>query len=229
MFAGAVCRQVLERRGIKIAAHIARIASVTDDSFPALDIPGDLMARLSRSSFAVIRARAEDDMRAEIERARLDCDSVGGVVECAVTGVPAGAGSPMFGGVENVFSSILFGIPAVKAVEFGDGFACCGRRGSENNDSFYYNESRQVKTRTNHCGGILGGITNGMPILFRVGIKPTASIGKEQDTIDLSRQENAKLVVKGRHDPCIVPRAVPVVEAAAAAATLDLLLERGSL
>ena len=141
----------------------------------------------------------------------------------------AGAGSPMFGGVENVFSSILFGIPAVKAVEFGDGFACCGRRGSENNDSFYYNESRQVKTRTNHCGGILGGITNGMPILFRVGIKPTASIGKEQDTIDLSRQENAKLVVKGRHDPCIVPRAVPVVEAAAAAATLDLLLERGSL
>lgn len=184
------------------------------------------MARLSRSSFAVIRARAEDDMRAEIERARLDCDSVGGVVECAVTGVPAGAGSPMFGGVENVFSSILFGIPAVKAVEFGDGFACCGRRGSENNDSFYYNESRQVKTRTNHCGGILGGITNGMPILFRVGIKPTASIGKEQDTIDLSRQENAKLVVKGRHDPCIVPRAVPVVEAAAAAATLDLLLER---
>jgi len=229
VFAGAVCRQVLERRGIKIAAHIARIASVTDDSFPALDIPGDLMARLSRSSFAVIRARAEDDMRAEIERARLDCDSVGGVVECAVTGVPAGAGSPMFGGVENVFSSILFGIPAVKAVEFGDGFACCGRRGSENNDSFYYNESRQVKTRTNHCGGILGGITNGMPILFRVGIKPTASIGKEQDTIDLSRQENAKLVVKGRHDPCIVPRAVPVVEAAAAAATLDLLLERGSL
>ena len=128
-----------------------------------------------------------------------------------------------------MFSSILFGIPAVKAVEFGDGFACCGRRGSENNDSFYYNESRQVKTRTNHCGGILGGITNGMPILFRVGIKPTASIGKEQDTIDLSRQENAKLVVKGRHDPCIVPRAVPVVEAAAAAATLDLLLERGSL
>ena len=229
VFAGAVCRQVLERRGIKIAAHIARIASVTDDSFPALDIPSDLMARLSRSSFAVIRARAEDDMRAEIERARLDCDSVGGVVECAVTGVPAGAGSPMFGGVENVFSSILFGIPAVKAVEFGDGFACCGRRGSENNDSFYYNESRQVKTRTNHCGGILGGITNGMPILFRVGIKPTASIGKEQDTIDLSRQENAKLVVKGRHDPCIVPRAVPVVEAAAAAATLDLLLERGSL
>ena len=229
VFAGAVCRQVLERRGIKIAAHIARIASVTDDSFPALDIPGDLMARLSRSSFAVIRARAEDDMRAEIERARLDCDSVGGVVECAVTGVPAGAGSPMFGGVENVFSSILFGIPAVKAVEFGDGFACCGRRGSENNDSFYYNESRQVKTRTNHCGGILGGITNGMPILFRVGIKPTASIGKEQDTIDLSRQENAKLVVKGRHDPCIVPRAVPVVEAAAAAAPLDLLLERGSL
>ena len=106
VFAGAVCRQVLERRGIKIAAHIARIASVTDDSFPALDIPRALMARLSRSSFAVLRARAEDDMRAEIERARLDCDSVGGVVECAVTGVPAGAGSPMFGGVENVFSSI---------------------------------------------------------------------------------------------------------------------------
>ena len=146
VFAGAVCRQVLERRGIKIAAHIARIASVTDDSFPALDIPGDLMARLSRSSFAVIRARAEDDMRAEIERARLDCDSVGGVVECAVTGVPAGAGSPMFGGVENVFSSILFGIPAVKGVEFGDGFACCGRRGSENNDSCIASTIRRYLT-----------------------------------------------------------------------------------
>lgn len=227
VFAGAVCRQVLARQGIEIAAHIAAIGAVEDDPFPTLDIPKELMGRLSHSPFAVIRPWAEDDMRAEIERARLDCDSVGGIVECAVTGVPAGVGSPMFGGVENALSSILFGIPAVKGVEFGDGFSCCGRRGSENNDSFYYDESKRVKTRTNHCGGVLGGITNGMPILFRVGVKPTASIGREQDTIDLNKRENAKLVVKGRHDPCIVPRAVPVVEAAAAVAILDLLLERG--
>lgn len=229
VFAGAICRQILGQQGIEIAAHIAKIGAIEDDAFPTLDIPSELMNRLSRSSFAVIRPRAGDDMRAEIERARLDCDSVGGVVECALTGVPAGVGSPMFGGVENVFSSILFGIPAVKAVEFGDGFSCCSRRGSENNDSFYYDENKRVKTRTNHSGGILGGITNGMPILFRVGIKPTASIGREQDTIDLTKKENAKLVVKGRHDPCIVPRAVPVVEAAAAVAMLDLLLERGLL
>ena len=227
VFAGAVCRQILQQQGIEIAAHIARIASVSDDLFPPVEIPKALMRRLSSSSFGVIRPQAEDAMRAEIERARLDCDSVGGVVECAVTGVPAGIGSPMFGGVENVFSSLLFGIPAVKAVEFGDGFASCARRGSENNDSFYYDGHGQVKTRTNHCGGILGGITNGMPILLKVGIKPTASIGREQDTVDLTARTNAKLVVKGRHDPCIVPRAVPVVEAAAALAMLDLLLERG--
>lgn len=229
VFAGAVCRQILQRRGISIAAHIAQIAGVKDDPFPATEIPQSLMTRLSRSSFGVIRPQAEAAMRAEIEKARLELDSVGGVVECAVTGVPAGIGSPMFGGVENAFSSLLFGIPAVKAVEFGDGFDSCRLRGSESNDSFYYDETKQVKTRTNHCGGILGGITNGMPILFRVGIKPTPSIGKEQDTIDLTKQENARLAIKGRHDPCIVPRAVPVAEAAAAVALLDLILEGRAL
>jgi len=226
--AGGIAKQILSRRGVYVGAHLQSVGTVADALFP-LRPTKELFDAVAAKPFPVLDDQAGERMQALILEARKNLDSVGGVVECAATGLPAGLGEPMFGGVENVFSSILFGIPAVKAVEFGDGFACCGRRGSENNDSFYYNESRQVKTRTNHCGGILGGITNGMPILFRVGIKPTASIGKEQDTIDLSRQENAKLVVKGRHDPCIVPRAVPVVEAAAAAATLDLLLERGSL
>ena len=171
----------------------------------------------------MLNAEAGAEMRAAIDAARMAGDSVGGIVECAVTGLPAGIGEPMFGGVESRIAQIVYGIPAVKGVEFGDGFAAATLRGSENNDAFTVTEG-EIRTVTNHSGGILGGITSSMPVLFRVAVKPTPSISRPQQSVSLSRGEIRELIVKGRHDPCIVPRAVPVVEAAAAIAILDLIL-----
>ena len=224
VFAGAVCRQILERKGIKIAAHISSVGSMEDARFDSVSIPAKLMDRLSTVSFGLIDQRREEAMRTLIEECRMEQDSIGGTIECAITGMPAGAGSPMFGGIENVISSIMFGIPAIKGIEFGSGFAGAGYRGSQNNDAFYY-DGDTVKTRTNHHGGILGGISSGMPILFRVAVKPTPSISRQQETVDLQEHTDTVLTVQGRHDPCIVVRAVPVVEAAAALAVINLLAE----
>lgn len=224
VFAGAVCRQILERRGIEIGAHIYSIAGIQDDPFDPVSVDAALLSRLSHSRFSLVNPQAEEPMRDAVEQARLGLDSVGGIVECAATGVPAGLGSPMFGGVENVFSSLLFGIPAVKGVEFGEGFAAAGMKGSEHNDPFRA-ENGEVRAVTNHAGGILGGITTGMPLIVRAAVKPTASISQKQDTVDLTTGQNAVLEVHGRHDPCIVPRAVPVVEAAAALALANLMAE----
>ena len=152
----------------------------------------------------------------------MDCDSVGGVIRCFAVGLPAGVGEPMFAGVENRLAGALFGIPAVRGVSFGTGFAAAGMRGSQHNDPLVM-EGGRVATRTNHAGGAVGGITNGMPLVVNVAVKPTASIAKEQDTVDLETGEPAKLVIHGRHDPCIVPRAVPVVEAVTALTLLDML------
>lgn len=223
VFAGAVCRQILERRGITVGAHALQIGGAKDLPFDPVRVSAEELNTLNTRFFSVREAAAETAMRAEIEKARLDADSLGGIIECAAVGVPAGIGSPMFGGIENVFSSILYGIPAVKGVEFGAGFSVAEMRGSENNDPFYYDENGCVKTETNHAGGILGGITTGMPILFRLAVKPTPSIGKAQKTVDLVTKQNDTLTVTGRHDPCIVPRAIPVAEAAAAIALLDLM------
>ena len=223
MFAGAVCRQILERRGITIGAHAYAVGSAKDTPFDPVNVSKDDLNALNTRFFAVNFPEAEEKMRAEIEAARLDADSIGGIIECAAVGVPAGIGSPMFGGIENVFASILYGIPAVKGVEFGAGFDVACMRGSENNDAFYYDENGLVRTKTNNAGGILGGITTGMPILFRIAVKPTPSIGREQHTVDLTTKTNADLTIHGRHDPCIVPRAIPVAEAAAALALMDLL------
>ena len=162
-------------------------------------------------------------MRQHIAAARKDADSVGGMVECAITGLPAGLGDPMFGGMESRIAQIIYGIPAVKSVSFGIGETVVSIRGSVNNDDFTV-ENGHIRTVTNHCGGILGGITNGMPLIFNVALKPTPSIAKEQQSISLSRMEVTTLQVKGRHDPCIVPRAVPVIEAAAAIAIYDAYL-----
>ena len=162
-------------------------------------------------------------MKEAIEQARMSLDSLGGVIECAVYGLPAGIGGPMFDGVENAISRAVFAIPAVKGIEFGRGFECAKLRGSENNDEFYVDHGA-IKTKTNNHGGILGGITSGMPVIFRVAIKPTSSIARKQDSVSLSKMQNEVLQVKGRHDPCIVPRAVPCVEAAAAFAIYDAML-----
>lgn len=225
VFAGAVCRQILARRGVNIAAHIASIGTIQDERFNPTDISPELMERLSKEKFGLIDRKKETAMRALIEDCCTKQDSIGGTIECAATGMPAGIGSPMFDGIENVLASILFGIPAVKGVEFGSGFDGCALRGSQNNDSFCYDDGGQVKTKTNNHGGILGGISSGMPILFRVAVKPTASISQKQQSVNLQEHTNTEVEIHGRHDPCITVRAVPVVEAATAVALLNLMME----
>ncbi len=221
VFAGAICRQILEKRGVKIAAHIASVGSVNDSRFCPTEIGGELMNRLSLSPFALIDNSVEDKMRAEVEAARLEQDSIGGVIECAVTGMPVGVGEPMFDGIEGAIAKAVFGVPAVKGIEFGAGFELSKMRGSAANDPFRMKDGRVV-TETNNCGGILGGISDGMPIIFRAAIKPTPSISRKQRSVDLTTGENTELEIHGRHDPCIVPRAVSVIEAAAAVALINL-------
>ena len=222
--AGGICLQLLEEMGVTVAAHIRSIENVTDDSFdPALVDEAQLRALLQKP-FPVLRDSAAGEMEAAILRAKGELDSVGGVIECAAVGLPAGWGDPMFGGLENRIAQVVFGIPAVRGLEFGTGFEAARLRGSVHNDPYYYNQAGMVRTATNHHGGILGGISSGMPLVFRLAVKPTPSIARAQDSVSLSRGENAKLEIRGRHDPCIVPRAVPVVEAAAAAAIYDAYL-----
>lgn len=222
VFAGAVCRQLLEKQGVRIAAHIQSVGSIHDKPFDPVAVPSALIKRLSASSFALIDESAEEAVRAEIEAARLAQDSVGGTIECAVTGLPAGVGEPMFDGLEGAIAKAVFGVPAVKGIEFGAGFALAAMRGSRANDAFCY-DNGHVVTETNHCGGILGGIANGMPLIFRCAVKPTPSISQPQKTVDLQTGENTVLTIHGRHDPCIVPRAVPVIEAVTALAIINEL------
>lgn len=222
VFAGAVLRQILEEKGIIIAAHIDSVGGVCDKRFNPVKIDGELINELNTSAFPLIDKTKENEMREVVENARMNLDSVGGTIECAVVGMPAGVGGPLFDGIEGALSKAIFGIPAVKGIEFGAGFESSKIPGSENNDAFEYKDGKVV-TKTNNCGGILGGISNGMPVVFRAAIKPTPSIAKEQETVNLKTGENSTLAVKGRHDPCIVPRAVAVVEAVAAIAVFDLL------
>lgn len=222
--AGGICLQILKRKGIHIGAHIYSVAGIKDDGFDPVSLSLADLDSLRTHAFPVINEAAGEEMKAAIESARLDCDSVGGVVECGAIGLPAGLGEHMFMGVEGRISSIVFGIPAVKGIEFGLGFGSATLRGSQNNDPFV-TDGKTVTTRTNNCGGILGGMTDGMPIILRAAMKPTPSIGKEQDSVSLSHMENVKLTVGGRHDPCVVPRAVPVFEAACALAIMDMMLD----
>ena len=217
--AGGLCKQWLAEQGIRIAARISAIADVTDIAADPLNPPLDLIG----ADFPVLSPDAGQRMRDRISDARMECDSVGGIIECYITGLPAGLGEPMFGGVESRIAQIVYGIPAVKSVEFGIGREASELRGSQCNDAFTV-ENGRISTLTNHAGGILGGITNGMPVIFRAAIKPKPSISRPQQSVSLSKAQEQELVVKGRHDPCIVPRAVPVIEAAAAIAMFDLIL-----
>lgn len=220
--AGGICLQILERRNIHVGAHLLQVGSVKDESFPLYPTV-ELFQDVASRNPAVINPDAGKDMEAAIVEASKRLDSIGGIIECAVTGVPGGVGSPMFEGIENRLAKVLFGIPAVKGVEFGSGFEGALQYGSQNNDPFILKDQK-IATATNHEGGINGGITNGMPIVFRVAIKPTASISQKQKTVNLDTVQETELVIKGRHDPCIAVRAVPVVEAAAAAEITDILL-----
>ncbi len=222
VFAGAVCRQILESKGIKIAAHINSIGAVNDTAFNPVSIDDELIEKLNNSTFALIDTSVEDAMREQVEDSRMNLDSIGGTIECAVTGIEAGIGEPMFEGVEGVIAKAVFGVPAIKGIEFGKGFELAQMKGSQSNDPFRY-ENGKVVTETNNCGGILGGITNGMPVIFRAAVKPTPSISQKQKTVDLQIKENAVLEIHGRHDPCIVPRAVPVIEAVTAIAIINLM------
>ena len=221
--AGGIAKQLLARRGIFVGAHLAAVGTENDAPFP-LHPTAELFDAIAAKPFPVVDDGAGDRMQALILEARQDLDSVGGIIECAAIGLPAGLGDPMFGGVENRLAAALFGIPAVKGVEFGLGFGSARLHGSENNDPFTV-ENGTVVTASNRAGGILGGITTGMPVTLRTAIKPTPSISRPQQTVSLSAMENTELVIRGRHDPCIAHRAVPVVEAVTAAVLLDLLLE----
>ena len=217
--AGGLCKQWLEEKGIFIGAHILAIGECGDNYFDLMDpevesVPAD---------FPVLNPEAGEAMKEVIAQAKAAGDSVGGIVECAITGLPAGIGEPMFGGVESRIAQIVYGIPAVKGIEFGIGFDCACVPGSASNDAFAIVDG-QVVTETNNAGGIHGGITNGMPVIFTTAFKATPSISCPQNSVSLSRGTEQELIIQGRHDPCIVPRAVPVVEAAAAIAVYDMIL-----
>ena len=224
VFAGALAMLYLREKGVRIASHLLQVGNATDCTFSPLENAETMKVfdELFSSDFPVIDKAAGEEMKAEIRRAAEEGDSVGARIECAVTGLPVGLGTHMFRGVEGVLSSILFGIPAVKGVQFGEGFRFPAMRGSDANDGYYYNEQGQVCLRSNHCGGIAGGMSTGAPLLIQVAMKPTPSIFLPQETVNLKTGQNETLVIKGRHDPCIGLRALPGVEAAVALGLLDL-------
>ncbi|MFQ7596978.1 chorismate synthase [uncultured Clostridium sp.] len=222
VFAGAICKQILEVKGIIVSAHINSIGKIKDCSFLESDISDELLNSFKENELPLINTKLEDEMRQEILSTRSSGDSIGGTIECAILGVSPGIGDPFFDSVESTLAHLMFSVPAVKGIEFGKGFDISKMRGSEANDE-YYLENGNIKTKTNNNGGILGGITNGMPIIFNVAIKPTASIFKEQNTVNIVTMEETTLCIEGRHDPCIVQRALPVIEAVAAIGITELM------
>lgn len=224
VFAGSIARQLLAARGIEVGAHIAEIGGIADAPLDPVNVSADTLRALRTLRFPLLDTAMEAPMREAVNAARMDCDSVGGIVECAAVGVPAGIGSPFFGSLESVVSQLLFAIPAVKAVEFGDGMALPRMRGSQSNDAMTMAGGR-VRTTTNHNGGVTGGITNGMPVVLRVALKPTPSIAREQQTVNIQTGEDVSLSITGRHDPCVVPRAVVIVESALCIALCELMMD----
>jgi len=218
---GAIARQVLEKNGVSVLAQTVQIGGVSLKK----DVPFSIAEKIVRANPVGCADRDTAElMKDEIVRAHDEKDSVGGIIRCTVLGLPVGIGEPFFWSVESAVSAMMFSIPGVKGVEFGSGFRCASMKGSEHNDPFAVRGGRIV-TRTNNAGGILGGLTDGMPVDFRVAFKPTSSIARPQMSVDVGSKKPVQLEIKGRHDPCIVPRAVPVVENSAAAVVLDLMLQ----
>lgn len=222
--AGGICLQILARKGIQIGAHISSVGEIEDESFDPMGVSEDVLNKIKAADFPVLSAEKGEQMRKGILEASAEGDSLGGTVECMVTGLPAGIGGPLFGGLDGKIASAIFGIPAVKGIAFGAGFGASRLKGSENNDPYAVKDG-EIRTVSNNAGGILGGISTGMPLLFKTAFKPTPSIAKAQRSVKLSTREETELCVTGRHDPCIVPRAVPVVEAVTAIAVLDAILD----
>ena len=226
--AGGICLQALERMGVRVVAHIAQLGPerIADEPLDPLTFRPEQREAILAHRLPTIAEDASEQMYVAILAAKEELDSVGGIVECAAYGMPAGVGDPMFDGIENRIAQAAFGIPAVKGVEFGAGFAAAASRGSENNDPYRMRDG-SVEPVTNNAGGALGGITTGAPILWRMAVKPTPSIGRTQMSVDMDAGCDRDLVVRGRHDPCIVPRAVPVAEAVCALALVDALIDDG--
>ncbi len=223
VFAGAVCAQLLEQDGIVSGAHILSISDVLDSRFDPVNVTADELEMIKKKDFPVLNDNVAAEMKSAVKKASEKLDSVGGRIECAITGLPAGIGSPMFDGLENRIAQAVFGIPAIKGLEFGAGFGFAEMRGSQANDCLT-TDGKTVKTLTNNNGGILGGISSGMPVIFTAAVKPTPSIAQPQQTVDYVKMENTVLEIKGRHDACIVPRAVPCIEAAANIALLSFMV-----
>ncbi len=224
LFAGAIAMQILEKsKNIYIASRIKSICNIQDEEISNIDV--NCLNNLKTMKFPVVSEDKSIEMQSEILKAKEDGDSVGGIVETFIINTDAGLGQPFFDSVESKLSHMIFSIPSVKGIEFGEGFNITKMRGSESNDA-YYIQDKKVSTKSNNNGGIIGGITNGVPIIFRTAIKPTPSISISQKTVNVSSMENTNLQISGRHDPCIVPRALPVIEGAAAIVILDLILER---
>lgn len=224
-FAGAVCGQILERRGIYTGAHIARIHNIKDNPFDSVNLNRDHILSIREKDFPVINDRKGWRMSEDISKAYEKGDSLGGIVECAVVNVPAGIGSPIFDGLENTIAQLIFGIPFVTGIEFGAGFKSSAMTGSENNDDFYVDEHGHVLTETNNHGGILGGISSGMPVVFRVAFRPNPSVAKSQKTVDMHDMTDETFTSGTDYEPCTVVRAVPAVEAVANIALLTHMMD----
>jgi chorismate synthase len=222
VFAGAIAKQLLAKSNIHVLSHIYKIGTICDLSLNDMDLNKYDFSHLNSSGFPTIDTAIGNTMQKEILDVQNKGDSIGGIVETAILNLPIGIGSPFFDSIESTISHVIFSIPGVKGIEFGDGFDLAEMNGSNANDEFYV-ENNKVQTSTNHCGGILGGISTGMPLIFKTAFKPTPSISIPQRTVNINTLEDALISIEGRHDPCIVPRAVPVIEAAAAMAVLDLL------
>lgn len=224
VLAGALCSQWLEQQSVRIISHIQQLGGVHDDSLMQVSQSDDL-DYLKQMHMPVLRSGADTEMENAVLAAKAKADSIGGIIECRVDGLPAGLGAPFFDSVESIISHLMFSIPGVKGVEFGDGFRFAEALGSEMNDAFRM-DGDKITTVTNHSGGVNGGITNAMPVVFRIAVRPTPSIGQPQQTVSVQRMQNEELIIQGRHDPCILPRAIPVVEAMTAIAMMELWKER---